>query len=329
MKGFLFFMSFFLSATLLSLQAQSLIDFEEINLETDTFWNGINQEGGITSGEAYFPNFYSTDFGGYWASGWAISNKSDSTTMGFMNLYGSRPGAGAEGSEKYAVGQQKAIISFPGSQNGVMLDSVAIANMTYGFFSMQEGDFFAKKFGGDSGDEPDFFKLTIFKYLKDSLYQDSVEVYLSDFRFEDNTQDFILKDWKTVDLSGLGMADSILFVLSSSDVGDNGINTPLFFALDNLAFSPVILSSNDEKLKEEPRMQIYPNPFSERIFIELENENLSNALLEIMAPSGQVLRRLNITNNRTSMELGFLPAGWYLVRYRNEKTVLTKKIVRM
>jgi hypothetical protein len=65
-----------------------------------------------------------------------------------------------------------------------------------------------------------------------------VEFYLADFRFADNSQDYILDSWGFVDLSALGTVDFLEFDLSSSDNGAFGMNTPGYFALDNFGAIP-------------------------------------------------------------------------------------------
>ena len=54
-----------------------------------------------------------------------------------------------------------------------------------------------------------------------------------------NAQDFILSQWTTMDLSPLGSPTRLAFSLSSSDNGPFGMNTPAYFALDNLAVTSV------------------------------------------------------------------------------------------
>jgi hypothetical protein len=53
--------------------------------------------------------------------------------------------------------------------------------------------------------------------------------------------DYIQADWRTIDLSGLGLIHSVGFEIDSSDRGQFGINTPVYFAMDRLAFqiSPI------------------------------------------------------------------------------------------
>jgi hypothetical protein len=65
-----------------------------------------------------------------------------------------------------------------------------------------------------------------------------LEFYLADYRFGDNSQDYIVSDWTYVDFSVLGVADEIRFDFASSDSGMFGINTPQYFAMDNLTAVP-------------------------------------------------------------------------------------------
>ena len=62
-----------------------------------------------------------------------------------------------------------------------------------------------------------------------------VTLYLADFRFGDNSQDYIIDAWTAVNLSSLGQVKTLEFSVSSSDTGDFGINTPTYFAIDNIA----------------------------------------------------------------------------------------------
>ena len=61
-----------------------------------------------------------------------------------------------------------------------------------------------------------------------------IEFYLADFRFDDNSEDYIIDAWTAVDLSSLGQVKTVEFSVSSSDTGDF-INTPTYFAIDNIA----------------------------------------------------------------------------------------------
>lgn len=62
---------------------------------------------------------------------------------------------------------------------------------------------------------------------------------LADFRFDNAADDYVVTDWRWLDLSGLGAVSSLQFALTSSDVGPFGINTPAYFAMDGLAVAAV------------------------------------------------------------------------------------------
>ncbi len=215
------------------------------------YWAGIppTTSGGtmrshFESGQAVFNNV-TRDFGGFTAwSGWAYSNVKDTTTPGFSNQYSAwtnaGAGGGAGGSSNYVIGFQSETPTITFAEPTIVV-SAAIANTTYAALSMQDGDSFAKKFGGVSGDDPDFFLLTITGHNTDNTATGSIDFYLSDYRFSDHQQDYIIDAWTPVDLRALGVVASLSFTLASSDVGDFGINTPAYFALDNLAVTPVPL----------------------------------------------------------------------------------------
>jgi hypothetical protein len=202
--------------------------------------NTTNSQGWSNSG-VHFSNSYTFDSQynyGYW-SGVSYSRVNAGNVSGYENQYASKPGTGSEGSEHYAILYNSfsgdAVVTF-GAQ--VQLSSIDITNTAYGYFSMQDGDQFSKKFGGDSGSDADFFKLEI-QGFRGSTSTGSVEFYLADYRFENNSQDYIVDAWNRVNVSNLGAIDSLKFALSSSDNGQFGMNTPAYFAMDRIEFSAV------------------------------------------------------------------------------------------
>jgi hypothetical protein len=103
---------------------------------------------------------------------------------------------------------------------------------------MRDGDAFAKKFGGATGNDPDFFKLTIIGKEASDVVVNTVDFYLADFRSANNAQDYVVNSWTTVDLTSLAGSRTLTFTLSSSDNGQFGMNTPAYFAIDDLTFVP-------------------------------------------------------------------------------------------
>jgi len=218
-------------------------DFEDLTLScAETFNNGSDNAGGFTSGGAFFNNTF-TDFGTFTAwEGWSYSNVTDTTTPGFGNQYSAYhlPGGGGDQSSQYGVAFTAdpgiATIALPA---GTIPVSARVTNTTFAALSMLNGDSFAKKFGGTTGNDPDFFKLTISGLDALASPIGSVDFFLADFRFADNSQDFLIDAWTTLDLTSLAGASTLSFGLTSSDTGPFGINTPAFVALDNLVTAAI------------------------------------------------------------------------------------------
>ncbi|MEM9177023.1 MAG: DUF4465 domain-containing protein, partial [Myxococcota bacterium] len=66
----------------------------------------------------------------------------------------------------------------------------------------------------------------------------TVEFLLADYTAPGTEDDYIVTDWTFVDLSSLGVVSRLAFSFESSDVGAFGINTPTYFAIDNLQTVP-------------------------------------------------------------------------------------------
>lgn len=231
MKKFNLFFVSLLSA--FSVSAQTVADFENLTLPTDTFWDGSDLSGGFSSGNAYFLNDYSTAFSSW--SGFTYSNVTDTITPGYLNQYAAITGSGYAGSANYAIADEygNAKVKLTGNASGKLVKGFYITNTTYAYLSLKNGDQFAKKFGGATGTDPDWFRLTALGWLNGAMKQQSVEFYLADFRSADSTQDYIIKDWTWFDLQPLGDIDSLVFQLASSDTASGFMNTPAYFALDN------------------------------------------------------------------------------------------------
>jgi hypothetical protein len=194
------------------------------------------------TGRNQFNNNYTPAFGSW--NGWVWSRVADATTPGFQNQYAAAPGGGADGqggihpgqnyAVAYGVSPRSAFFNLPA---GSTLQSLELSNTTYVALSMRDGDMFSKKFGGPTGNDPDFFSVTFTGHDGQDATGNllgSITVFLADYRFANNALDYILTDWLTVDLAPLNAARSVALTFESSDVGPFGINTPTYLALDNL-----------------------------------------------------------------------------------------------
>ncbi len=240
----------------------TLIGLEDrgARLPVESFDNGSDLAGGFVSSALTFNNQYDPAFGSW--SGWSVSNVTDTTTAGFTNQYSAIAGGGADGSQTFAVASTYTLPTIVRSATSPTFAQIEVTNTTYAALSMLAGDSFAKKFGGDTGDDEDFFLLTIEGVDANDQSTGTVDFYLADYRFTDNTQDYIVDQWTTIDLTSLGDAIELQFSLTSSDEGDYGINTPAYFALDNvvlgtpsMAVATVSRNSDDLSLPLEVELQ--------------------------------------------------------------------------
>ena len=234
-----------------------IADFENLPLAANSFYNGDpgglmpgqTHDGSFVSGGARFNNLFAvdSDFGFSFWNGWAYSNTTDTTTPGFGNQYSAFAGSGSDGSTNYAIGFMSTpapVIELP--QNAVPV-SLDITNTTYAALSMLMGDAFAKRFGDDPAtvgvvetNFPDYFELTLAG--RNSTGQPvgtPIDVFLADYRFASDMDDFVLDTWQTVNLTSLTGATTLTFALESTDVGQFGMNTPGYFAVDNLVLDVI------------------------------------------------------------------------------------------
>jgi hypothetical protein len=214
----------------------SILDFSDQSLAANSYNNGgpVTNQTGFTSEGFYLNNSYSSSYGGYW-TGWVLSTVNNTGTdypgvadYAGTHEYAAYPGSGVAGTNAvYAVNYVGGYINLPAGQAPVSVD---LTNDTYTALSMLNGDGFAKKFG-----PTDYFDVTLTGYTgagKTGAATGSTTFYLAQ-------NGSIVNTWVPVSLGALGDASSIGFTYGSSDVGQYGINTPEYVALDDLTTAPV------------------------------------------------------------------------------------------
>jgi hypothetical protein len=265
-----------ISATLLTLaslaipaaHADTVINFSDLTLGTESYWNGSDKSGthssftsgswqydtwtsSFTSAGLTFPNSYtettyipSGDKYTSW-SDFAYSNMTDTTTPDFGNQYSSYAGGGVGGAgDTFGIATGYTMLSGPPTAADLVgLPSIDlmgqsavgmyVTNTTYAALSMLNGDGF--NFPFKSGD---WFLLTVYGLTAaGDVLSNTAEFYLADYR---NGLTLIHDDWSWIDLSGLSGASSLVFNLSSSNNDMWGMTVPGYFAFDNLTLrSPV------------------------------------------------------------------------------------------
>ncbi|MEL7220923.1 MAG: DUF4465 domain-containing protein [Bacteroidota bacterium] len=316
-------LSLILSSGLL---AQTTVDFEEFTFD-DSGYNNI-MPGGFTSGNLLLPND-TMDFSGFIAwDGWAISSVVDTETPGFLNQFAVISGSGFDGITNYAVSYKFEAgnpIQLLGDAAGAPVAGFYVNNGTYPYLSMQDGDNVAKKFGGESGNDEDFFLLTIQGFLNGEQKAEAVEFYLADYRFSDNSMDYIIDEWTYVDLLPLGNVDSLSFILTSSDNGDFGMNTPAYFCIDNFTTTDMMVSTQDRRL--DWRVEVMPNPAQHQIQVNWPVTTAGQYAIYNL--QGQRLMTGMLTNGSNHLDISRLNAGTYLLKYTNDEAWNVSRFVKL
>jgi hypothetical protein len=241
----------------------------------------------------------------------------DDSTKGFLNQYSAITGGGFN-STNYGVFYGKGNILVEGDAKGKPVNGFFITNGTYAYYDMKEGSAFTKKFGGTSGNDPDFFKVSINAWKNNGNRADtSLDVYLADFRFSDNANDYILNTWKFVDLNAFGAVDSFSFNFYSSDTGQFGINTPLYFCIDNFGSHTIGI----EKANNNFGIRMYPNPAQNTLHIAC-NEKIE--AIEIFNLNGVSV----LHSEDTNLNIDALKPGIYIVHVQHAFGISQQKLIK-
>jgi hypothetical protein len=235
-------MSLILAFAFAGVAGADIANFDDLSLAPGSYWNGSDGSGGFDSGSASFNNNYNVDYGSW--DGFSYSNITDTASSGWMSQFNVITGCGQGGSENYSVGYvgwldpPRMVLDEP-----MIMSGLYVTNNNYAYYSMLDGDAFAKKFGGASGNDADWFLLTMTGKDVTDVITGTVEFYLADYQFADNGMDYIVDNWRFVDLTGLGVVKSVEFGLSSSDTHPQyGMNTPAYFAMDTIIPEPTTIA---------------------------------------------------------------------------------------
>lgn len=196
--------------------------------EADTFGEGSRFYYGslYTEGAADLQTFY-TDYAGLYGSGWdtwngfAVSNKTDMQTEGYLNEYSVYAPSGAEGSANFAIAYHGRWT--PGEygiptirfNRPVMLHSAAVAMTTYVYLYFK---------GSMPAEVVDY--MVVFTGYDGTMRTGEVRVKLAD-----STSRRVSEGWQQVDLSALGTVTSLTVTTETPDD-----MCPNYVAIDNLFY---------------------------------------------------------------------------------------------
>lgn len=307
--------------------AQNIANFENLTLPSSNYWKGVAAVPTVstfTSSIFNFTNAYDTAYGGSW-SGFGYSALSDSMNVSYAtNEMAAFPAIGASNSTNYGVAYESYNPTFNKItfSPAAIVGTVQLCNTTIAYRSMQNGDGYAKKFGGLSGNDPDYFKIK-FTGWKNGVYTNELDFYLADFRDSNNVNDYIIKDWTYFSLFGLGIIDSVTFKMYSSDTNSFGIKTPAYFCLDNLISG--VESTNN--FTQGLDISCYPNPFKE--YMQCKNNTNNPIMIDIYDLQGRMVMHQQIKSLQSSqLNTTALNQGVYMLKVNDGTYTFTQKIIK-
>jgi hypothetical protein len=226
-------------------RAEVVVDFDDLTVPASGHFNG--NPGNLSPGQSLstpwasagvsFGNTFGIDsYGGfnyeYWY-GFAYSNVVNTTDGIFTNQYASKPGGGVGGpGTNYAIAYgDGATIQLPVPTT---VSGFEIANTTYayGVMAFPDPNNFSTPLPSGTG----WFAATATGKLAGAT-TGTATFYLADLRGA--SPPGILASWAWFDLTTLGTVDTIEFTFDGSDKGTFGLNTPAYFAMDDLTVTAV------------------------------------------------------------------------------------------
>lgn len=207
--------------------------FDDVTLGASGYWQGEEGENEMFSGGWMFTNYYSQAYS-FWG-GFTASNHTDLTQTGMNAQYTAITAGGYNGSSQYGVaytfGAQTDVYASDGIAHTVT--GCYVTNNLWAYQSVVEGDASSTPFGGTTGNDPDWFKLTATGKNANGQTVGTLDFYLADYRFNNNEEDYVVDTWEWFDLSPLGAVHTISFSLSSTKSDAYGMLTPAYFCIDN------------------------------------------------------------------------------------------------
>ena len=297
--------------------------FDDVALNASGIWTGENENNEMFSGGWIFTNTYWPEYSAW--GGFTASNHTDMTQTGLNAQYTAAAGSGYDGSAQYGVayvmgyGVPTDVYAADGQEHTVT--GFYVTNNLWAYQNMLDGDATATPFGGTTGNDPDWFKLTAIGKNTAGQTVGTAEFYLADYRFANNDEDYILNTWEWFDLSTLGAVHTISFELSSTKNNSYGMITPAYFCLENFNGEAPLPPTPPQ---DEPPYVV--NPVEDVVFNEFPQTiqvNLDGVVTDDDDPDDQIT--YSIVSNSNSVELTATMNGKMLnlTRLSNEEGTAT------
>lgn len=158
--------------------------------------------------------------GMFWGGGVVISNYIDADLSHTSYEYQLAVPV-SNGSKNFAVANSTSYIYFKDNQPR-LIKSIDYAPTTYLLGTEKNGNDYARALTGAD----DYMKVIVTGYVGETATA-TTDLYLT-------RKGAIQEGWATASLESLGYVTKLVFTFEGSDTGDYGVNTPAYFAFDNV-----------------------------------------------------------------------------------------------
>lgn len=125
-------------------------------------------------------------------------------------------------------------------------------------------------------------------------------------------------------ISGVpGGPGRIAFRYNVPNTGGSGVNGSVI-GIDNFEFIPGPLAVIEKE--NDFQVEIYPNPVSDFVTINLKNE--SSASLELISQLGQVIQSMELSSQKNYIDMSSFNQGLYWIRVNSSKGNFTKLLMK-
>lgn len=294
--------------------------FDDVTLGTSGYWQGEEGDNDMFSGGWMFYNYCMP---GYFWGGFTASNHTDLTQSGLDAQYTAASGCGYDGSTQYGVAYAMGVQCdvHAADNQAHTVTGCYVTNNLWAYQEMLEGDAMATPFGGTTGNDPDWFKLTATGKNASGQTVGTAEFYLADYRFANNDDDYILNTWEWFDLSTLGAVHTISFSLSSSKNNSGGMITPAYFCMENF--------NGEAPTPPTPPQDLPPyivNPVDDVVFNEYPETihvNLDGVATDDDDPDENIVYSIVLNSNTAELSAAISGKTLILSRLSNEESTAT------
>jgi len=133
---------------------------------------------------------------------------------------------------------------------------------------------------------------------------------------------------ETIYTCGLGVYKSEYseFAFYPTDPGRDYLKEMIYYKKNGVSCGSETFVGLDNNPASDDLLTIYPVPASE--FLTVETPVPTGSTISIMAITGQELLKQNIFNKTTSINIGQLKSGIYLLRFESGKSITFKKMIK-